>query len=265
MAEMADVAGTTSPLWRVVESRLLGSRRAAKTIVAGSLITPLLYLLSLGVGLGVVVNEHSDQLGVPYLDFVAPAFMAAAALQIATGEATYPIVAGFKWLRIFHCMAATPLTSRQIAAGQLLWITIRVFASSLVYLAVMACFGACRRWQVIFAVPAATLTGVAFASAIAAVSASVQSDGGAFSMINRFLVTPMFLFSGTFYPISKLPEWARVLAYVSPLWHGTELSRDAAIGGLSAPAVLGHLVFLLGWLTIGTALTCWRFRVRLAE
>ncbi len=266
MSLMRDAHPSTrarASVWPLIEYQLLSSRRAVKTIVTGSLITPLLYLLSLGIGLGTVVNEHTDQLGVPYLVFVAPAFLTAAALQSATGDATYPVVAGFKWLRIYHGMAATPLTTRQIAITQLLWISMRVFASSVVYLVVMVCFGACRRWQVIFAVPVATLTAVAFASTIAAISASVQSDGGAFSMINRFLVTPMFLFSGTFYPISQLPGWARALAHVSPLWHGTELSRDAAIGGLPASTVLGHLAFLLVWLAIGTALTAWRFRVRL--
>jgi lipooligosaccharide transport system permease protein len=251
--------------WQIIEYQLIFSRRAVKTIVAGGLITPLLYVLSLGVGLGTVVNQHSDELGVPYLVFVAPAFLAAAALQIATGEATYPIVTGFKWWRTFHGMAATPLSATQIAMGQLYWIALRVLASASVYLAVMAGLGACRRWEVILAVPAATLGGTAFASVIASIAASVNSDGGPFAAINRFIVTPMFLFSGTFYPISKLPEWARVIAYVSPLWHATELSRDAAIGGLSGGTVLGHLIVLFAWLGVGTALTVWRFRVRLAR
>jgi lipooligosaccharide transport system permease protein len=251
--------------WTIIEYQLIFSRRAFRTIIAGGLITPLLYVLSLGIGLGTVVNQNTDELGVPYLVFVAPAFLAAAALQIATGEATYPIITGFKWWRTFHGMAATPLSARQIALGQIYWIALRVFVSASVYLGVMACFGACRRWQVLLAVPAATFAATAFASVIAAIAASVDSDGGPFAAINRFIVTPMFLFSGTFYPLSKLPEWARVIGYVSPLWHGTELSRDGAIGGLSAMAVVGHLAFLAGWLIVGTSLTIWRFQVRLAR
>jgi len=249
--------------WRVVEYQFLYSRHSLRTVLAGSLVTPLLYTLALGVGLGSVVNHNSDELGVPYLEFVAPALLAAAALQVGTGEATFPIVNGFKWWRTYHGMAATPLTPAQIAIGQLYWIAIRVFASAFVYLGVVACFGACRRWQVIFAVPAATFAATAFAAVIAAVAATIESDGAPFAAINRFIVTPMFLFSGTFYPITKLPEWARVVAYASPLWHGTEISRDAAIGGLSGWAVAGHLLFLLVWLVAGTGLTVWRFRVRL--
>lgn len=253
-----------SSIWPIVEYQLVFSRRAIKTLVATGLITPLLYVLSLGVGLGTVVNSHGSGLGVPYLVYVAPAFLAATALQIATGDASYPIFSGFQWTRTFHGMAASPLTPRQIALGQLTWIALRITANAMIYLAVMACFGACRQWQVIFAIPAATLTGTAFAATVAAVSASLRSGmGGTFATINRFLVTPMFLFSGTFYPISRLPQWARDLAYISPLWHGTELARDAAIGGLGVAAVLGHLVFLLSWLGIGIGLAVWRFRVRL--
>jgi lipooligosaccharide transport system permease protein len=106
---------------------------------------------------------------------------------------------------------------------------------------------------------------MAFAAPVAAMSASLRSEGQAFNMLFRFVVTPMFLFSGTFYPISQLPEWARVLAHVSPLWHGTELARDAGIGGLSLAAVLGHIAFLLVWLVVGVALARWRFQVRLSE
>jgi lipooligosaccharide transport system permease protein len=84
-------------------------------------------------------------------------------------------------------------------------------------------------------------------------------------MLFRFVVTPMFLFSGTFYPIDQLPRWGQWLAYVSPLWHGTELARDAAIGGLSLLPVLGHLAYLLLWLVVGVSLARWRFRVRLTK
>ena len=262
------MTATTQPrasVWQIIEYQLIFSRRSLKPIIASGLITPLLYVLALGVGLGTVVNQHTNELGVPYLEFVAPALLATAALQIATGEATYPMITGFKWWRTFHGMAATPLSPTQIALGQLYWIALRVFASSAVYLAVMSCFGASQRWQVIFAVPAATFGATAFASVIASISASVNSDGAPFAAINRFIVVPMFLFSGTFYPISKLPEWARVIAYVSPLWHSTELCRDAAIGGLSSAAVLGHVLYLAAWLIVGTCLTVWRFRVRLTR
>lgn len=262
---MTAVASSRASSWQIIEYQLIYSRRSWRPILVGGLITPLLYVLALGVGLGSVVNQHTDELGVPYLVFVAPAFLAAAALQIGTAEATYPIMTGFKWWRSFYGMAATPLSPRQIALGQVYWIAIRVFASASAYLAVMACFGACPRWQAILAVPAATLAATAFASTIAAIAASIDGEGAAFSAINRFIVTPMFLFSGTFYPISKLPEWAQVIAYLSPLWHSTELCRAASIGGLSPAAVVVHVLYLCAWLGVGVALTIWRFQVRLTR
>jgi lipooligosaccharide transport system permease protein len=262
----APTAARSGSIWTVVEYNALAARRWWRSVLIVGLVTPLLYVLALGVGLGTVVNRHgTGQLGVPYLVFVAPAFLTAAALQLATGEATYPIMGGFKWVRTFHGMAATPLRPTQICDGSLVWITIRVIANALVYLAVMAGFGGTQRWQVLYAVPAATLTAMAFAAPVAALSATVSSEGQAFNVLFRFIVTPMFLFSGTFYPISKLPEWGRWLAYVSPLWHGTELARDAAVGGLSATAVVTHVAYLLVWLVAGVALARWRFQVRLEK
>jgi lipooligosaccharide transport system permease protein len=130
---------------------------------------------------------------------------------------------------------------------------------------ILVLFGGAERWQIVFAVPAATLTGAAFAAPVMALAATAQSEGQAFNVLFRFVVTPMFLFSGTFYPVTRLPEWGQWLAYVTPLWHGTQLARDAGIGGLSGLAVLGHVLYLLLWLVVGMALTHWRFRVRLAR
>jgi lipooligosaccharide transport system permease protein len=255
-----------SSAWRVVEYQLASARSFWVSMLVVGVLTPLLYVLALGVGLGSIVNKHGgNHLGVPYLVFVAPAFLTAAALQIAAADAAYPVMAGFKWWRTFHGMAATPLTPAQICNGQLLWITLRLAANSTLYLAIMACFGAAKRWSILLAIPAATLTGIAFGAGVAAMAATIESEGNGFNVLFRFVVTPMFLFSGTFYPISQLPEWGRWLAYISPLWHGTELSRDAAIGGLSAWAVAGHIGYLLLWLVVGTLLAHRRFRVRLRK
>ena len=262
---MALAAPQPVTIWQIVEHELLDARRYWRSVLAAGLVTPLLYVLALGIGLGTVVNRHGNSLGVPYVQFVAPAFLTAAALQVATASATFPVMAGFHWIRYYHGMAATPLTSRQICDGKLLWISLRVLASSTIYLAVLACFGAVHRWEGLLGVLAATLTGLAFAAPVLAVSASVSPEGQAFNVLFRFVVTPMFLFSGTFYPISQLPRWGEVIAYVSPLWHGTELARGLALGGLSAPAALGHTAYLLVWLIVGTALARWRFRVRLTR
>jgi lipooligosaccharide transport system permease protein len=249
--------------WQVVEYQLYVGRRIWRSMAVVGLFTPLAYVLSLGVGLGTVVDNHSNTLGVPYIVFVAPAFLTAAALQIAAADAAFPIMAGFKWIRTFHGMAATPLTPTQICDGQLLWVAIRIFANSAVYLAIMAAFGGTQRWWVLLTIPVATLTAMAFGAPVAALAATLENEGNAFNMVFRFVVTPMFLFSGTFYPVSNLPQWGRDLAYVSPLWHGTVLARGAAIGHVGALSVLGHLAYLLAWFVAGLALARWRFAVRI--
>ena len=261
---MSAATATRPSRWQVVEYNLLAARAFWKSLLVGGVVTPLLYVLALGVGLGTVVDRGSNPFGVSYLVFVAPAFLTAAALQIAAADASHPVLGGFKWGRYFHGMAATPLTPIQIADGYLLWVTLRLLANSALYLAIMACFGGTQRWQVLLAAPAATLTGAAFAAPVMALAATVTSQGQAFNVLFRFVVTPMFLFSGTFYPVSRLPDWGRWLAYVTPLWHGTQLARDAGIGGLSAGAVLGHLAYLFLLLVVGIALARWRFRVRIA-
>lgn len=250
-------------VWQIVEHELLDARRYWRSVVIAGVLTPLLYVLALGIGLGSVVNQHGNPLGVSYLVFVAPAFLAAAALQTAAASATFPVMAGFKWIRYYHGMAATPLSTRQICDGKVVWIGLRVLASSVAYFMIMAALGAVARWWELLAIPAAALTGVAFAAPVLAMSASVEAEGQAFNVLFRFVVTPMFLFSGTFYPISRLPEWGEWLAYVSPLWHGTELARGAAIGHVSGAAVAGHVGYLLLWFVVGLALARWRFRMRL--
>jgi lipooligosaccharide transport system permease protein len=255
-----------SSSWQVVEYQFLATKKSWRALIVGGLLTPLLYVLSLGVGLGTVVDRHSGLLGgVPYLQFVAPAFLAAAAVQIGASMATYPILTGFKWAPVFHGMAATPLTPRQICTGQLTWIGIRLAANSAIYLAVIALAGGLRSWWSVLDVPLATLGGAALAAPVVTMSAFMDSGTSAFNVLTRFVVTPMFLFSGTFYPVSQLPEWVRWLAYATPLYHCTALCRDAAIGGADAGAVAVHLAYLIALLGAGVVAAQWRFRVRLTR
>lgn len=251
-----------SSRWHVVEYFARTTKSWWVTVVVTGLVTPVVFVLALGVGLGTLVDAGNNDLGVPYLDFVGPAFLCVSALQIATAEATFPVLSGFKWQRTFYGVASTPLTPGQIADGTLMWIALRQLANTTVFLAVIAAVGGTQRWWVVLAVPAAVLSAMAFAAPVAALSASVRSEGQAFNVLFRFVVTPMFLFSGTFYPIDRLPGWGQVLAHVAPLWHGTELARGAAIGHLGGWATAGHIAYLLGWLVVGIGLARWRFRVR---
>jgi lipooligosaccharide transport system permease protein len=253
------------------------ARRYLKVSAFSLVGAPVLYMLSLGIGLGSVVNSGAGahSLGTSYLSFIAPALIAATALQVAVMDATYPVLhGGFKYQRVYFAMNATPLSAGQISGGVLGFTALRAAASAAVYLAVVVCFGGIRSIGALLCVPIATLGALAVAAPIAAYSATVQSESGGFSSIFRFLVMPMFLFSGTFYPISTLPHWARWLAWLSPLWHASELSRWAALGSLhlrsgvgqvSMLAALIHLGYLLALTVVGLRLTNWRFRVRLAR
>jgi lipooligosaccharide transport system permease protein len=284
----APVAGRHTPTRHLVRAHgggvpsmfgyLLASTRPYLKIAALSQLgTPVLYLLSLGIGLGSIVNGGSggQSLGTSYLSFLAPALIAATALQVAVGQSMYPILfSGFKFDRIYYAMNATPLTPRHIASGVLGWIATRTAFSAALYLAVVACFGGVRSFGALLCVPIATLGAMALAAPIAVYSATVETERGGFAAITRFLVMPMFLFSGTFYPVSALPEWGQALAWLSPLWHATELARWASLGPLelssgvgqsSAAALLGHLAFLTVLTVAGVLLTSWRFRVRLSR
>jgi lipooligosaccharide transport system permease protein len=282
------LAGRHTPTRHLVRARgggvpslfgyLLASTRPYLKIAALSQLgSPVLYLLSLGIGLGSIVNGRAggQSLGTSYLSFIAPALIAATALQVAVAQSMYPILfGGFKFQRIYFAMNATPLTPRQIAGGVLAWIAARSAITATLYLAVVACFGGVRSISTLLCVPIATLGAMALAAPIAVYSATVDTERGGFAAISRFLVMPMFLFSGTFYPVSMLPEWARVLAWLSPLWHATELARWASlaplhlssgVGQVGAAALLGHLAFLTVLTIAGVLLTGWRFRVRLSR
>ena len=249
-------------VWRVVEYNALAARRFWRPVVIGGVVMPVLTALSLGVGLGHVVN--SDRLGVSYFQFVAPGLLVAAALMTASVEATYPIMAGFKWLRHFHGMAATPLSPRQISDGALLWIGLRLLLQAGLYLAILAAFGGVAHAGAVLSVPVAALTGLAFAAPILALTASIEVEEP-FPVLQRLIVMPMFLFSGTFYPLSQLPEWGQWVARVFPLWHGTQVARAAALGDVSVGATLGHVAYLAAWLAVGAFVARRRFAWRLAK
>ncbi|MGH8859934.1 MAG: ABC transporter permease [Jatrophihabitantaceae bacterium] len=249
----------------IFEYQLRGARRYWRSVLVADLASPLFYVLALGVGLGTVVNRNggSAELGVPYLVYVAPALLAAAAVTVGASEASYPVHGNFKWIRTYHGMAATPLSSAQIADGVIAWIGMRTLVTSSLFLCISAVFGGVQRWLALLSVPAAALCGIAVAAPVAAYSASRMDEGQGFNVLRRFIIVPMFLFAGTFYPISRLPDWAQWLAYATPLWHGTELARAASIGGVSAPAILGHVAYLAVLLVIGVVLARRYFRIRI--
>jgi lipooligosaccharide transport system permease protein len=178
-------------------------------------------------------------------------------------ESSYPVLSGFKWQRHYHGMTAGPVSPAQVALGHLGWIVLKTAGSGAVYVGVIAVFGGVASPGIVVSPLAAVLTGAAVAAPVTAFSATLENDRSAFSVLFRFVLIPMTLFSGTFFPVDRLPGWIRPITWVSPLWHGTELARAAAVGGGALLPAVGHVAFLLALVGGGTAVAVVRFRRRL--
>jgi lipooligosaccharide transport system permease protein len=245
---------------RVVEYHVQANRPWLRSSIVQSIVSPVLFLAAMGLGLGSLIKQ--DVAGASYLAFVGSGLMAATAMQVGASDSMFPVMGGIKWLRTFHAVVATPIDVHALVLGKLVWTAVRLAAGSAIYLAVLTAFGAVDRPTAVLAVPAATLCGLAFAAPTAAFSATQQNDQG-FMLLLRCVVTPLFLFSGTFFPISQLPPALESFARFTPLWHGVELSRGAILGGLGARAALGHVAYLAVWVVAGWLVARGTFRRRL--
>ncbi|HYK95529.1 MAG TPA: ABC transporter permease [Candidatus Dormibacteraeota bacterium] len=232
---------------RVFEHRARQYRRLYRASLFGSFGIPALFLTAMGFGLGVYVDRTQDAVlgGVTYLQFLAPGLLASSLMQTGSFEATFPILGGLQWNRIFHAMAATPLEGRDVAIGNIAWIAVRLTLVATIFALVIVAYGASRSWMIVLAVPVAVLTGLAFATPIMAFTAT-QRTPDRFSTIFRFGVTPLFLFSGTFFPIEQLPPLIQPIAWLSPLWHGVAVARALMLGTIGDAPVLAlvHLAIL---------------------
>jgi lipooligosaccharide transport system permease protein len=234
--------------------------------VLSTVLFPVLFLASMGVGLGTLVDDSTGGAGIDghgYLVFLAPGLLAATAMQTAVGESTYPVMGAIKWIKTYHAMLATPLGVLDVLLGHLLYIAARVLLGSVVFLAVMAAFGAVESPLGLLVLPAAVLVGMAFSAPVAAFAAVNDNDAG-FAALMRFVIMPLFLFGGVFYPLSQLPLPLELLGYLTPLWHGVALSRGLALGEVSAVAALGHVAYLSAWIAVGTRVAARNYRRRLA-
>lgn len=238
----------TSMVSRVVEHRWVQYKRTFRASIFSSFLSPVLFLTAMGLGLGSYVSGSAvdDIGGVSYLVFLAPGLLAATAMQSAAFEATFPIMGGLVWSKTFRAMFATPISPRDIALGNLVWIAARLTLIATVFTAVMILFGAADSPLVVLAIPAAVLTGMAFAAPIAAFSAT-QKTVNKFNAVFRFGITPLFLFSGTFFPVESLPEGLQPVAWLTPLYHGAALTRELSLGTvLDDPLVAVIHVLVLG-------------------
>jgi lipooligosaccharide transport system permease protein len=237
---------------RVVEHNALVFRRLWRGSLTVSFFTPLFFLASIGLGLGGLVNRGSGGVGgVPYIDFLAPGLLAAVAMQTAAWECTYPLLGKIQWDHIYDAMLATPLAVRDLLIGEVAWVALRLLLVASIFWIVMAVFGVAHTPESLLAIPAATLSGLAFATPLIAFT-STQKNDGVMGTIIRVVITPLFLFGGAFFPISRLPGVLQAVAWAAPLSHGVALSRGLVLGNLVTKDALLHVVVLLVY-TIGGA------------
>jgi lipooligosaccharide transport system permease protein len=224
---------------------LTNYRRTWRGSIYTSLASPVLYLGAMGLGLGKLVDAHGTARlgGVSYLAFLAPGLLAAAAMQSGIEEATYPVLGSVKWRGTYYAAAASPLRPADIFHGHLLFTAMRLAMNSAIFLVVMAAFGAITSPWVLAALPVAVLTGIAFAAPVEAWAITVTKDTS-FALVFRFGMIPLFLFSGTFFPVTQLPAWIRPLAYATPLWHGVALCRSLSLGTATLGGTLVHVGYL---------------------
>ena len=236
---------------RVLEHHVMVYRRTWKGSMFMSFLSPLLFLAAMGFGLGSLISRGPVRTveGVSYLAFLAPGLLAATAMQTAFVETTYPIMARLQWLRTYDGMLATPIRVLDVLGGEVGWLAFRLATGSCAFFLVMVLFGTVHSGVAVLAIVIAILTGLAFAAPILAFTATQRKDTG-FPFIGRFVITPLFLLGGVFFPIHQLPQLVQTIAWLTPLAHGVALARSLAVG--QAPTSVGlHLAVLLAYAAVG--------------
>lgn len=248
--------------WFVTERKIRALRGYASSAFITSIANPVVYLLALGVGLGSLVPEGVA--GVSYLVFVAPALLAMSSVFVANEESTYQILVGFRYRPIYIAMHQTPLRGIDIVTGHVTFVALRMLATAAIYFLVIVAFGGVSNWQSLWMVPIAAMTGLAVGSALMAYAATIVVDRGQLPMLYRLVFVPLFLFSGTFFPLEQLPVWLQPIGWVSPLWHGAEWGRVVSYG-YPEPMWLTvvHGVYLAIWIVAGLVLATRTFTRRL--
>jgi lipooligosaccharide transport system permease protein len=241
---------------RIWEKNYIAYRRLWKVVFSG-FFEPVFYLFAVGIGVGALVGDLTLPNGEPvaYAAFVAPAMMAASAMNGAVIETTFNIFFKLQFGKVYEGILTTPMQPMDIAIGEIGWALLRGLLYSTAFVGVMWAMGMTESWLSVLAIPAATLVGFAFGAAGLAAATWMKSWQD-FDLVT--LVTmPLFLFSGTFYPLDVYPPVLRLVAKVSPLYHGTELLRGFTLGIVDW-TMLGHALFLVVMGLVGAAIAARR-------
>ena len=232
----------------LVDRNFRSYRRAWKLFVTGFL-EPVFYLLSIGIGVGALIDSFEvNGRAVPYAEFVAPGMLAVSAFNGALMDSTFNVFFKLKHLKLYDQMLATPLTAGDVARGEIAWAQLRGSVYAAVFLLVMTAMGLVSSWWALLAVPATVLIGFAF-SAVCMALTTFMTTWQDFEKIT-LLQLPLFLFSGTFFPVSTYEPWLRWVVEATPLYRGVVLCRELTTGELTAASAVS-VVYLLAMGIVG--------------
>lgn len=246
-----------------LEHQFVRYRATWTSTLISSVLFPVFFLLAVGFGLGSQIDDTSSLGTDDYPSFIGPGVLAAVAMLQAGGLSLWPTLGAIKWQGDYQAALATPLSTPGLVVGHVVWIGFRIAVSATVYLLVLTAFGVVGSWLAILAPFAAFATAIAVAGPLSSWSASQDSDMS-FGPINRLGLTPLFLFSGAFFPISQLPDALAWVSRVFPVWHGVELTRGLINGTIDVATGAGHVAYLLLWALAGIVLAIRSFTKRLA-
>jgi lipooligosaccharide transport system permease protein len=251
-ATLAAVPGGWTLAVRALRCWLLAYRRTWRASVWSSVFGPLFYLAAMGYGLGSLVDRKGTAAlgGVPYAVYVAPALLAVQAMNSGLSNSLYPVFGAVHWNKAYIAARATALRPADIFRGHLLFIALRIAMNSACFVVVIAAFGLIRSPWAALLLPAATLCGFAFAVPLAAWTVRLDQQTPMNYPI-RFGAVPLMLFSGTFFPVSQLPGWLRLVAYATPLWHGVALCRSLSLGTVTVGSAALHVGYLAALTAVG--------------
>lgn len=253
----------------IAAARLRSMSKWKAIIAAVDIGNPLFYLIAVGIGIGVLVEQGSGTSGtngIKYIAFIAPALLANTAITGVMDETVFPTIEGFKWRKLFFAQNSTPISGPQIAVGVYLAALCRAVFSVSVYYILLLAFDVVNFGISILLIPVAILGGGAFGAMIMFAAAKIEKDDQFFNILGRLIIMPMFLFSGTFFPLSSMPIYLQPIGWISPLWHATELGREAAFDyGIGNTMVFIHIVFLATLVVTGLLLATRQFEKRLAK
>ena len=214
---------------RIVQRNVVVYRHVWRGSLFSSFLQPTLYLMALGFGVGSLIDPRRAAAiagGATYLQFLTPGLLAATCMQVASFESSWPVLGKIMWRRNYQAMLATPLAVNDLIVGELLWVAIRLTTVGTAFVLVAFAFGAMHiTMATLVALSLAVLTGLAFSAPIVAYAATLKS-GDDFNVLFRFIITPLFMFSGVFFPIDRLPMPLQRVAEISPLYHGVQLVRE---------------------------------------